>query len=60
MSGKDFKQQYPGFTVTCKKCGSKEIELQNDMGWSAMSGGWGGLHFKCTNCDNTTTIHENH
>lgn len=52
-------KQWPRFEVKCKKCGSTLIELENTMGTSELSGSWGGLAFRCTQCDNNVVIYEN-
>ena len=54
----EIDKQWPGFTVICKKCGSTKVELDDTMGFSAQSGGWGSITFACTNCDNKTTIRD--
>jgi hypothetical protein len=56
----DYKASFfPDFTVTCDKCGSEKVRLRNDMGWSRLSGGWGGLYLHCDNCGSETEIYEN-
>lgn len=50
------KQQHPGFTITCDKCGGQRIEIQNTMGWSAESGCWGDISLVCLDCDNAAEI----
>jgi hypothetical protein len=54
----DVAKQWPGFSVQCDKCGSKLVELDNSMGWSEMSGGWGSIDFVCAECGNRTSIME--
>lgn len=48
--------QWPGFTVTCRKCGSTRVELDNSLGFSSTSGGWGSVDLTCLDCGNTTEI----
>jgi hypothetical protein len=52
----DIDKQWPGFTVTCKACGSTNVRLENDQGYSPESGSWGGVHLHCTACDAKVTI----
>lgn len=56
----DVAKQWPGFKVTCLKCGSSMVEMENSMGSSEMSGSWGSIDFVCGNdeCDNRTSIAE--
>jgi hypothetical protein len=49
---------WPGFTVKCDKCGSHEVFLENTMGYSPTSGGWGSIDFVCRECDNRAEIVE--
>jgi hypothetical protein len=58
LSQDDIDKQWPGFTVTCKACGSTLVHLENDQGFSEMSGSWGGLHLRCIgeNCKARVTI----
>lgn len=49
-------QFWPRFTVSCDKCGSKSVVLENTMGYSAASGGWGSIDFLCKECGNRTEI----
>lgn len=45
-----------GFVVTCKKCKSNNIKFENDFGFSAQSGSWGGIELTCTDCGNSTQL----
>lgn len=49
---------WPKFTVQCDVCGSHKISLENTMGYSAESGGWGEISFQCNDCGNVTHIVE--
>jgi ribosomal protein S27E len=49
---------HPGFRIICEKCGSEIVIVDSDVGFSAVSGGWGGVHLKCQDCDNETAIWE--
>lgn len=49
---------YPGFIVTCKQCGSTEVEVENSVGFSAASGGWGEVELVCRGkgCENRVSV----
>jgi len=59
MEDSDYTDFYPGFIVVCAKCGSKRVRLDNSLGWSPESGGWGSLDLICDDCNNTIAIYEN-
>jgi hypothetical protein len=40
----------PGFKITCNQCGSKKVTILSDVGFSAMSGAWGGVRLSCSDC----------
>ena len=46
------------FEVKCKKCGSTNVDLDNSMGWSEESGGWGSLDLMCQDCGNRVELME--
>ena len=46
---------HPEFEVKCKKCGSKKVWIDNDLGYSETSGAWGSVDFVCE-CGNSTEI----
>lgn len=50
MDQETIDQQWPGFEVKCKACGSTLVQLENTMGYSDMSGGWGSIDFVCLSC----------
>ena len=58
MDNELIEKQWPDFEVTCKKCGSKEITLEDDRGYSEISGPWGGVELACQSCGNRTEIIE--
>lgn len=58
MAQADIDAQWPRFTVTCKACGSTLVELENTMGFSELSGAWGGIWLNCLACGNRTEIVE--
>lgn len=51
------EQGNPGFEITCKKCGSKDVKGKNDVG-GADSCGWGGIHLVCIACGNSIRIYD--
>lgn len=58
MIQEEIDKQWPGFTVTCRKCGSTRIELDDSRGWSPESGGWGGVDLTCLDCRNYVELVE--
>lgn len=50
------KKTHEGFTVTCDKCGSKVVTVENSLGFSAESGSWGSVDLVCQACDNRTEL----
>lgn len=52
------EELWPGFTVQCDKCGSFKVTLENSLGYSPESGGWGSLDFQCLFCGNETELME--
>lgn len=44
------------FKVTCRKCGSKSIEVEDSRGYSELSGSWGSYDFICVNCGERETV----
>lgn len=49
---------WPGFSVACLQCGSDKVILDNSMGFSVESGGWGSIDFECQECGVQTAIVE--
>lgn len=49
---------WPGFTVKCDRCGSLKVELDNSLGWSETSGGWGSVDMVCKECEARTSLVE--
>jgi hypothetical protein len=43
-------EAHPSFIVTCRACGSTVVSVQSDVGYSPLSGGWGGVHLHCESC----------
>lgn len=54
----DADATHPGFTVTCDTCGSNDVIVESDVGFSATSGAWGDVSLVCRNCDALTAIFE--
>jgi hypothetical protein len=50
--------QWPGFGVSCKKCGSAKVMLDNSLGFSELSGSWGSIDLFCLDCENYIEIVE--
>lgn len=46
---------FGSFKVTCE-CGSKNIELDNSLGYSPESGRWGSIDIHCLDCDKRAEI----
>lgn len=51
------KTPFGDFDVICKKCGSKNIDLDNSLGFSYTSGEWGSLDLQCMDCNNNMEIY---
>ena len=60
MDTEYIEKQWPNFTVTCDKCGSKSIYIRDTRGWSELSGGWGEVSLVCDDCGNEADIVENY
>jgi hypothetical protein len=43
----DYKAQYPGFTITCDKCGGTRVLVEDSRGSSHDSGVWGSVALAC-------------
>jgi hypothetical protein len=60
MSRKDDKEAqkefWPDFIVRCRSCKSFKIHLENTLGYSPESGGWGSVEFVCQDCGTRSTI----
>ena len=50
---------FTDFNVTCKKCGSVNIEFEDSRGYSETSGGWGSLDLVCVDCGNRQEVVSN-
>ena len=51
-------KMYPGFSITCLKCKSQRIAVENTVGFSALSGGWGSVDLRCLDCDHYVELFE--
>ena len=56
MDNELIEKQWPDFEVTCKKCQSKNVLLNDSRGYSDISGAWGSLDLVCEDCGNETEI----
>jgi hypothetical protein len=54
----DFKNTHPDFTIICDKCGSKDCYIDNSLGFSETSGGWGSVDIVCNDCEHSIEIVE--
>lgn len=52
------QKTHPGFTVTCNTCGSRNVIVDSNVGFSETSGAWGSVDLECLDCKLTTTIWE--
>ena len=52
------QEAFGTFQVRCGSCASLKVEWFNDMGFSAMSGGWGSAGFRCKDCGAETEMIE--
>jgi hypothetical protein len=60
MSGNLIDQTPFGeFDVICKECGSRNVNLENSIGWSAESSGWGSIDLYCMDCNNRIELMQN-
>lgn len=48
---------FGNFEIVCKKCGSKNIDLENSLGFSELSGCWGSIDLMCMDCENRQEIY---
>lgn len=44
------------FKITCKKCGSENVQVCDDRGWSDYTGTWGSIDLMCKDCPNMLDI----
>lgn len=52
------EKTHPGFTIFCTGCGNFDVMVENSLGYSCESGGWGSVDLVCNTCDNRTEIVE--
>ena len=57
MEQSDCNKTHPDFYVVCKVCGSSLVYIEVDIGFSELSGQWGGVHLHCSECDASCTIY---
>jgi hypothetical protein len=46
----DCQQTHPGFEIKCLECGSTNVYIDSDVGYSETSGNWGGVQLICAYC----------
>jgi hypothetical protein len=49
-------QTHPGFQIICEQCGSDRVFVENNRGYSGISGAWGGVDLVCKSCGKQTQI----
>jgi len=54
--GYESDKTHPGFSIQCDKCQSFDVLVENSLGYSCESGGWGEVELVCNNCDQRTEI----
>lgn len=47
---------HDGFLIKCRECGSETVIVESDVGFSELSGAWGGVQLKCCDCQSETEI----
>ena len=52
-----YETPFGSFTVQCSECGSKNIDLENSLGYSSTSGVWGSIYLVCVDCGNLFEIY---
>lgn len=55
-AGQMEQQEHAGFIVRCRLCGSYDVGIDSDVGFSQVSGCWGAVRFKCPVCRATIEI----
>ena len=50
------RQTHPGFEIKCLECGSTNVYIDSDVGYSETSGTWGGVQLICVDCEKETEI----
>lgn len=67
IDDEDRAKMYPGFKIQCVAayyldgeiediCGSTNVIIENDIGWSDISGMWGDITLVCLDCGNKTGL----
>jgi hypothetical protein len=56
MTEQEALATHPGFNITCRFCGSSLVYVDNSLGFSATSGGWGSVDLVCDNCDHQVEL----
>jgi uncharacterized Zn finger protein len=47
---------FEGFRVICKQCGSEDVELEDNRGYSDWTGAWGSVKMRCNGCGYTNNL----
>lgn len=50
------QKAYEGFIILCNKCGSKNVAVESDVGYSPISGQWGDVSLVCQSCNTSVDI----
>ena len=53
----EYETPFGSFSVECSECGSKNIDLENSLGYSSTSGAWGSIYLVCVDCGNLFEIY---
>ena len=51
-------ETHPGFDITCQKCNSKVVMVEDSLGFSCQSGGWGAVKLICCNCHHSVKLYD--
>jgi hypothetical protein len=49
---------HPGFKIICGECDSDAVGVTSDVGFSAVSGAWGGVTLVCSRCGFESAVWE--
>lgn len=50
-------ETHKGFDIRCQNCGCDAVLVYSDIGYSQLSGQWGGVHLKCIGCHDETQLY---
>ncbi len=54
----DIRWKRLGFSIKCNKCNNNQITIDNSLGYSALSGGWGSIDLICSKCNNVGKVYD--